>query len=106
MAKMPCLGCGVVAIGSRCPQCKAAYESKRDAIRGNSTERGYDSAWQKVRIQVLNRDNWTCQYCFKPLVGRDATVDHIIALINGGARLDPNNLVSSSLRDNSSKAGR
>lgn len=106
MAKMPCLGCGVVSVGSRCPRCKAVFDANHDLRRGNSNQRGYDYAWQKIRIQILNRDGWACTYCNKRLIGKDATVDHIIALANGGARLDPNNLTSACLKCNSTKSGK
>lgn len=36
--------------------------------------------WEATRLRVLNRDNWQCQYCKKqPLIGRDATADHIVS---------------------------
>jgi 5-methylcytosine-specific restriction endonuclease McrA len=58
--------------------------------------------WQKLRQQVLVRDNWTCQWCGVHLEGSDATVDHLVAKKNGG--LDElTNLLASCRRDNSVK---
>jgi 5-methylcytosine-specific restriction enzyme A len=31
-----------------------------DTARGNSSERGYDAAWQKFRLAVKERDQWLC----------------------------------------------
>jgi 5-methylcytosine-specific restriction protein A len=45
----------------------------------SSTSRGYDYAWQKLRLAVLERDFYLCQPCKK--VGRITEakqVDHII----------------------------
>ena len=45
--------------------------------------------WEKVRLKVLDRDNWRCQKCGK--AGR-LEVDHKVGLERGGAGLDPANL--------------
>jgi 5-methylcytosine-specific restriction protein A len=65
--------------------------------------RGYDAQWNKIRVIVLRRDNWTCLQCNKKLIGSDATVDHIVALSNGGERLALSNLQSMCRACNSSK---
>lgn len=44
-------------------------------------------AWRSQRLRVLERDGWVCAYCGKALVGDDATVDHIDAIVN-----DPDHL--------------
>jgi 5-methylcytosine-specific restriction endonuclease McrA len=36
------------------------------------------------RANLLIRDNFTCQYCLKPLEYRDLTVDHVIPRVRGG----------------------
>ncbi len=42
---------------------KAQRQSRQreyDADRGSSAQRGYDAAWQKVRLIVKERDGWLC----------------------------------------------
>ena len=46
--------------------------------------------WGRVRLQVLDRDNWRCQKCRKP--GARFEVDHIIPLHKGGAKYALSNL--------------
>ncbi|MFD1505268.1 HNH endonuclease [Georgenia yuyongxinii] len=47
------------------------------------------SAWQAIRLRILQRDGYTCAYC-----GREAdTVDHIVAKANGGTD-DESNLIA------------
>ena len=47
--------------------------------------------WERVRRQVLDRDRHRCQMC-----GRAGLLEvhHLVALDDGGAALDPDNLVS------------
>ncbi|NDB62209.1 HNH endonuclease, partial [bacterium] len=56
----------------------------RSALRSTgSTDR-----WRKIRVKILQRDQYVCQYC-----GQDATtVDHIIPRSKGGNDL-PDNLI-------------
>lgn len=80
--------CGNVAErGGRCD------EHKRPAWRGHgSTQDRYGmsgSAQQSLHRRVLKRDGYVCYYCQLP--GAD-TVDHIIAISDGGAKADPANL--------------
>lgn len=48
------------------------------------------AVWQRFRLEILNRDNWTCQACGNDLIEGHAktehqpTVDHIIPRVNGG----------------------
>lgn len=66
-----CLGCAaLITSGSRCAECKSAYEKQR----GTSTERGYGYEWQKIRAQVLQEEP-VCAVCG---TDKDLTVDHII----------------------------
>ena len=101
---MACLGCGIPTRGSRCASCAMIHAEKYPDTRGSSTSRGYDYKWQKVRIAILTRDNWTCYKCQKKLKGADATVDHIVPLArNSSLRLDPQNLAACCRSCNSSK---
>lgn len=59
--------------------------------KGSRHARGYGSAWDRTRKQVLKRDNYLCQECMKqgkltPLMVRphDHAVDHIRSKANGG----------------------
>lgn len=68
--------------------------------------------WEKTRQRILDRDGWQCQVCNKPLVGTDATVDHIIAKarwLREGREGDPDadsNLLALCRSHNSSKQDR
>ena len=47
--------------------------------------------WERVRLQVLDRDHWRCTVC-----GRAGLLEvhHLVALADGGAALDPENCVA------------
>ena len=63
-----------------------------DRLRGSRHERGYGTAWEKLRKQILSRDKGLCQVCLE--VGRYSparTVDHIKPKALGGTD-DPINL--------------
>ena len=105
---VPCLDCGVPTRSSRCVNCSEKRLSELPApIKGNTTERGYGSDWQRVRILILNRDRWTCYLCNKKLAGSDATVDHIIPIaIDPSLRLTPSNLAACCRACNSSRSNK
>ena len=52
----------------------------------------YAWPWPKVRLAVLQRDGWLCRVAGPTCKGRATTVDHVVPLSRGGARLDPGNL--------------
>lgn len=59
--------------------------------KGSRHDRGYGAQWDKLRKQVLKRDNYLCQECLRegrltPLGvrPRDHAVDHIEAKAKGG----------------------
>lgn len=84
----PCLVCGTISTGTRCPSCARTHL------------RGYDRAWRRVRLLVLQRDGWCCHWC-----GRAAdTADHLVPLAAGGDRLDPANLVAACRSCNSARS--
>jgi 5-methylcytosine-specific restriction endonuclease McrA len=59
------------------------------------------AAWNKLRLQVLQRDGYTCGYC-----GREATeADHIISKKSGG-KDELNNLIAACRTCNASKGAR
>lgn len=70
------------------------------------------AAWNTVRLFVLDRDGWICQYCHKGLEGDDATADHIVSKERWkredrpGDVDDPSNLVAACRSCNGSKGDR
>lgn len=56
-----------------------------------------------MRHPILERDGYACQIRGPRCTGTATTVDHIVPLIQGGARLDPANLRAACLRCNSGK---
>ena len=64
-------------------------------------ERPYDKRlWKAVRLQVLDRDRWTCRHCGKP----GNVADHVVDWRDGGAWFDPANLQCLCRACNSRKA--
>lgn len=83
----PCIvpGCGKLTDQTRCPR------HRRRAWRTTTSSRharGYDAAWQRTRAAVL-QDEPVCRACRQHAA---TTVDHIVPLAHGGARLDRANL--------------
>ena len=68
--------------------------------RGSRQARGYGGSWDKLRLRILERDNYLCQQCLRdgivtPLKVKpyDHAVDHIVNKAEGGTD-DPANLES------------
>ena len=62
--------------------------------KGNRHQRGYGTAWDKLRPQILARDSYLCQPCLKEDRLTPANiVDHMISKAKGGTD-DPDNLQS------------
>jgi 5-methylcytosine-specific restriction endonuclease McrA len=59
--------------------------------------RAYDGDWDALRRFVLERDEYRCHWCHGPAT----TGDHVEALVDGGARLDPANVVAACIPCNS-----
>jgi 5-methylcytosine-specific restriction endonuclease McrA len=51
----------------------------------------HSPAWPALRLAVLNAARWRCHWCG----GAATQADHVVALVEGGAPLDRNNLVAS-----------
>lgn len=62
-----------------------------------------DGNWQVKRIYILERDNYTCQYCGKDVGTLE--VDHVIPRCKGGLSTE-DNLVCACFNCNRSKGGR
>jgi 5-methylcytosine-specific restriction endonuclease McrA len=100
--KKTCLTCGVLIDwpATRCELHRKAKQRQRDAVRGTPSQRGYDYQYQQNRRAVLAVSR-TCTYC-----GAFATtVDHIVALADGGTS-DFENLVPSCSDCNSSRGAK
>ena len=70
---------------------KAQWQ-RREAHRGNRHERGYGTAWTKLREVILIRDKGLCQPCAKAdRISVATAVDHITPKSQGGTD-DPGNL--------------
>lgn len=73
MAVRPCLTCGALSRGSRCPTHTAANQRATDARRGTATQRGYDSAWRRLVAEAIRLHPW-CSDCGTT---KDLTGDHL-----------------------------
>lgn len=65
-----------------------------DSRRGSRHARGYGSEWDRLRVQILKRDNYLCQCQDCRALGRikpASEVDHIVNKAQGGTD-DPSNL--------------
>lgn len=57
-------------------------------------ERGYGTAWDRLRLRILKRDQYLCRACSREgRVAAATSVDHIIPKAKGGGD-DPGNLES------------
>ena len=78
--------------------CTEHQPKEKDAERGrgSSTARGYDTAWQRVRLKALKRDSFLCQNCMGLRMMTPATEVHHKARIasHPELRLTLGNLVS------------
>lgn len=86
-APKPCAVCRVLVLGgSRCEAHRFVRTGRfGDKARGSRHQRGYGTAWDKLREIVLRRDCGICQPCAKDgLVHVGTHVDHIVAKEEGG----------------------
>lgn len=62
-----------------------------DKARGTRHQRGYGSAWDKIRNRILQRDGGVCQPCLRHgIVHMGHAVDHIVPRERGGTDDDCN----------------
>ncbi len=99
----PCPVCQQLTTSSgMCDSCRKRREasglSTKPWSHRNEAEhrKNYGSSrWQKLRKQVLARDNYLCQECLKSDRFTPATeVHHIKATVAGGKMFDADNLIS------------
>jgi 5-methylcytosine-specific restriction protein A len=101
----PCLipGCPELTETARCPK----HTRRTEQQRGSSTERGYDSDWEVVRLRVLKRDLYTCKIRTHCSGAYANEVDHIVPISQfPEGRLLMSNLQASCKPCNAAKGGR
>lgn len=92
--KRHCLepGCPELVTHGRCRVHQTREYRRIERYRGSSTARGYDADWRRIRARVLAAEP-SCRACrAMGVVTLARHVDHIIPLMQGGARLDRANL--------------
>lgn len=95
----------LTALGSALPTLGGNWADSR---RGSRHARGYGSAWDRLRLQILMRDNHLCQCEECRAMGRvrPATeVDHIVNKAQGGTD-DPSNLQAINTECHKAKSAR
>ena len=70
------------------------------------THPAYQYPWPKVRLAILQRDQYQCQIKGKTCTGKATQVDHIVSVLKGGAWFDPQNLRASCARCNNARIDR
>ena len=80
MPRRPCIhpGCPALALPgkSRCQHHQAILERDRNTTRGTSSQRGYTSRWQRIRLHHLHLEP-ACRHCGTPGdTTNPLTVDH------------------------------
>jgi len=102
-ATRPCRyagGCPNLTDKGWCELHEPAARRQRYQLKGSSTARLYDSAWQRVRLRVLRRDSGLCVPCLKRgRITPAEAVDHIIPIrVDPSLRLDESNLQAIGVR--------
>jgi hypothetical protein len=77
MVNRPCLDCGELSPNTRCDVHQRMHDNARYAKRGSTTQRGYGSAYQQRRPQVL-QDATHCRTCKREFTpDNPATAGHV-----------------------------
>ena len=92
-------GCDELVTDKYCTEHKAKHEEEQqqnnrayNRQRGSSTKQGYGYDWQQVRLRYL-KQHPLCEDCLtKGKVVHATLVHHIKPILEGGARLNENNL--------------
>jgi len=106
--RKPCLGCGAVSYGSRCPDCQRAEGRRRQQIK--PTAQGRSSHEQRRRARAVRE--WRRQHgdwCpgwgrTQPHPSADLTADHVTSVAASGEQDGPLQVLC--LRCNSAKGAR
>lgn len=84
MALKPCLDCGALSPGPRCPAHQRARDGARYARRGTRQQRGLDATYDRNRA-ILLANATVCAHCGRPGTPDDPlTAGHIVARVDGG----------------------
>lgn len=62
-----------------------------------------DPRWRAIRLEVLERDAWSCHLRLGRCKGRATAVDHLDDWRDGGAWFDPRNLAAACTSCNTAK---
>lgn len=86
-------GCRALTAERYCPA-HAPLHAQREDRRGSAQERGYDADWQRARGRYLLLHPLCERHEAKGGVVPATMVHHIIPIEQGGARLDPENMMA------------
>jgi 5-methylcytosine-specific restriction protein A len=93
----PCLDCGTLTRNpSRCDEHQGAWQRRREAARGTSTQRGYTTAWRHIAEAAVAQHratygDWCPGWQVPGHEASDLTADHILPKARGGSD-DPSNV--------------
>ena len=94
-AKRPCRkpSCPALTHATYCDAHAPEARRQREQWKGSAASRGYDAAWQRVRLRILKRDNYLCIPCLKRgRITPAEAVDHIVPIrVAPDRRLDETN---------------
>ncbi|MGW5361244.1 HNH endonuclease [Actinopolymorpha pittospori] len=108
--KSACMVCRtLIPLGqTRCPEhrVKDKPRARRNPDRPTASQRGYGSAWQKLRQAIIIRDGKRCQACgHRGDRDNPLSVDHVMPKSKGGTD-SASNLITLCRKCNSSKRDR
>jgi 5-methylcytosine-specific restriction protein A len=73
-----------VPVGTLCPECRRKRNKAHDARRPPASQRGYGTAWRKLRAEVLAMHPY-CSQCGHPgSEDNRLSLDHILPRSQGG----------------------
>lgn len=84
-----CHRCGAVTRARRC-SCSGERHRELDAVRGNSTARGYGREWRSISEDYRARHPWCEHHKAKGRLVPVALVDHVVPKDEGGSDDDSN----------------
>jgi hypothetical protein len=90
MPLRPCLTCGALSRGSRCPTHTREVQAIRDAKRGTTNERGLGAEHQRQRRALIDAAGpiMNCPRCDRPITAKNPlTGEHGVARAHGGTEL-------------------